>query len=127
MSIENALPEPKQYFLDLLIKVDFQVADAVFRFRDYHAAINGMAEIIALTGCQDKENIKEIATTILAAQKQQSAPIDNIVPMFTKLQAFLMQQWFSELKLGLIQTSMLTGTQAPPPVKTFSPNNTSQI
>ena len=127
MSIENTIPEPKQYFLDLLIKLDFQVADAVYRFRDHRSAINGMAEIIALTGCIENADLKETAQTIQKAQQSQNMEIDEIPKLFATLQKHLMERWFSELKLGLIQASTIQGTREAPKQKTFDPNPTNQI
>ena len=83
---DNSIPEPKQFFLNLLIKLDFEVADQVFRYKDYSAAINGMTEIITLTCCASEEKVKEATQKILAYQKSQNAPIDDIIPLFQSIQ-----------------------------------------
>lgn len=126
-TFENSTPEPKQFFLNLLIKLDFEVADEVFRYKNYSGAINGMTEIITLTCCANDEKLKETAQKIIEYQKNQSAPIDELIPMFQVIQNYLMEKWFSDLKLGVLHTSTVAGTKTPPKPQTFNPDRTSHI
>ena len=128
MSYDNTSPEPKQYFLDLLIKLNFYVADAVYRYHNYHEAIDGMNEIVSLTCIDDQSELKEMAAKLKEYASSQNAPIDEIPVMFTTIQKYLMKHWFSELNLGtVIPTSTLPTDTKKPSHAAISSNQSSRL
>ena len=128
MSYDNTTPEPKQYFLSLLIKLNFIVADSVYRQHDYHTALDGMMEIVSLTCIDQTPDIKAIAAKLSEYHAQQNAPIEEIPIMFTSIQKYLMQHWFGELNLGtVIPTSTLKTEAKKPSHDAISSNQSSRL
>lgn len=129
MAFENTAPEPKKFFLNLLIKLDFEVASSLYRYNNNTDAINGISQILSLI-CADNINdatIKKINAEMKQYQAQGSAPVSRLPPIFNDLQKFLNKTWFSELQLGLIPTSALPADGKQVPVKKAVGDHSSRI
>ena len=129
MAFENTAPEPKKFFLNLLIKLDFEVTSSLFRYNNYSDTIGGMSQILTLISAFDSSNaeIKKINDKIVRCFEQGSAPVSRLPPIFNDLQKFLNKTWFSELQLGLIPTSALPADGKQFPVKKAVGDHSSRI
>jgi hypothetical protein len=127
MSFDNSIPEPKQFFLNLMIKLDFQVADSLFRFNDYNGAINGMNQIISLTQSATSKELRDTAQKLEMYLEKGSGPLSELRPCFDDIQKYLNDRWFCDLRLGIIPTSTIEGDDPKPKTKVFNPNQTSRL
>ena len=127
MSFENVIPEPKKFFLNLLIKLDFEIASSLYRYNNYVDAINGIGQLLSLICARDKTDLKDIVTEIDQYLSQSSAPIEKLRPIFEKLQKYLQDKWFSELHLGVVPTSSLPTETKLPDNKPMDPKQSSRI
>jgi hypothetical protein len=127
MSYQNQSAEPKSVFLNNLINLDFQMANSLFRAKNYADAINTMAEILSIIGARKQPELKEMYTEFVNYLVTGSAKIETLYEQFYNLQEYLMERWFSELHLGVIPTSTLPGTQERPDAAPANPNQTSRI
>jgi hypothetical protein len=119
--------EPKKLFLNLLINLDFQVANALYILHNYDVAINGMAEILSLTCSIERQETQEISAKIMAYTEAGSGPESDLRHQYNELQKYLNKYWFSEMQLGMIPTSTLP-TQATKPTNTpINPNQSSRL
>lgn len=127
MSFENVIPEPKQYFLNLLIKLDFEIAQSLYRYKNYNDAINGIGQILSLINAQDHPDLRDMRTKINNFLIQSSAPIEELIPIFDQLQKYLNEKWFSELHLGVVPTSSLPTETKVPDAAPMNPKQTSRL
>jgi hypothetical protein len=127
MAFENTIPEPKQYYLNLLIKLDFEVGQALYRYQNFGDAINGMQLIINQALAWDEPKLKEIVAKLDEYADRASAPLDELRPIFREIQKYLNDKWFSELRLGVVPTATVQGETALPKSQTFNPNQTSRL
>ena len=129
MAFENTSPEPKKFFLNLLIKLDFEVASSLYRYRNDSDAINGISQILSLI-CADNisdATIKKINEEMKKYQQQGDAPVSRLPLIFNDLQKYLNKTWFSELQLGLIPTSALPADGKQVPTKKAVSDHSSRI
>ena len=126
-TFENSIPEPKQFYLNLLIKLDFEVASSLYRYNNYNDAINGIGQILALICSNEHPELKQITEKINSYLTQSSAPIEELRPIFIELQKYLNDKWFSELHLGVIPTSTIEGSTPKPQAQIYDPNQTSRL
>jgi hypothetical protein len=127
MSYTDATPEPKKFFLNLLIKLDFEVASSLFRYGNWSDGIAGMGQILALINAQEESKLKKINDQMVLWQNQATAPTTELKEAFKTIQGFLLEKWFSELHLGIVQTSTLTTETAKPSHEALNPNQTSRL
>lgn len=126
-AFDNSIPEPKQFFLNLLIKLDFEVASSLYRYNNYGDSINGIGQILALICSDDHPELKQMTEKINSYLIQSSAPIDELRPIFKDLQKYLTKTWFSELRLGMLPTGALPTDRDRPSHKALDPNQSSRI
>lgn len=130
MSFDNTTPEPKKFYLDLLIQLTFDVSMALYRFKNWSDAINGMAQILAMIYAEKEAELKPTAELINDAYKNGStieSAETELPKAFKTIQNFLNQHWFSELHLGIIPTSTMQTEQKKPTHTALNPNQSSRL
>ena len=131
MSIETVVPEPKKRYLDLLIMLDFNLSDALYRRRAYADAIGIMEAIINQARLWHVAELKEIIGKLDEYSNGNSSggAMEELRPMARTLQDYLNEHWFSELHLGVIPTAVLQPSEETkiPSHEAVNPTQTSRL
>lgn len=127
MSYSQTTPEPKKKFLDLLIDIFFETNYNLYVRKQYYVAIGGMQNILSIIGAPNIPELKPIYEKVSTFWASGNGQSTEIITAANTIQKYLMDHWFSELQLGIVQTSTIAGDEKPPENKPISPEQSSRI
>lgn len=126
-TFQSSAPEPKKHYLNLLITLDFKIAEILYISQNYTLAINGLEALISQAMLW---TVKELETTVKKIDEyadHADAPITELRTLHREIQKYLHTRWFSELQLGIIPTGTLPHDSKPPANTPLDPKQSSRI
>lgn len=124
MSVTQDQIEPKNFFLNQLITLFFQTSIDLIQ---HQQPVQGRIDMRALMATipADTEEAKNIRNKI---DTEGYSTLQKLIEIFeNEITPFMHRRYFSELQLGIIQTSTLAGDSKKPENEPASPLQTSRL
>lgn len=127
MSYSQSIAEPKKKFLDLLIDIFFETNYNLYVRKQYYIAIGGFENILSIIGAPNIPELRTVYEKVTGFWAVGQGSSQEIIDVANIIQKYLMDHWFSELQLGIVQTSTIAGDVKPPENKPINPEQSSRI